>query len=384
MRRLIGFALAFALAVNITSGVCGAEPPHKLAALTFDDGPHAVYTAQLLDGLKERGVPATFFFLGQCAEENQELVRRAYEEGHEVACHTWSHPDLTKLSDEKIKSQIDRCSDLFDGILGEQSSYLVRPPYGSTDRRVRAAVDQVMLFWSVDTLDWKLKDEEKVYQNIISEVRDGSVILCHDIHKTTIPAALRAVDTLRTQGYEFVTVSELFRRRGVEPQRGKLYSECAPGPADPGPLQEPVISFGTAAEGRAVVTIDAQMPVYYTTDGTYPDGRSTRYSGPFTVENGTEIRAVAAWKLNGSRSPMSTAKWEQPAAVRVAATVHDPAPAPQSRRETAAQPVSSGINPVLLVFGILLPLAWLDVRRREAAARRKRRRRPRFDWDAEA
>ena len=381
MRRLIGFALAFALAVDITPVVHGAEPTHKLAALTFDDGPHAVYTAQLLDGLKERGVPATFFFLGQCAEENQELVRRAYEEGHEVACHTWSHPDLTKLSDEKIKSQIDRCSDLFDGILGEQSSYLVRPPYGSTDRRVRAAVDRVMLFWSVDTLDWKLKDEEKVYRNIISEVRDGSVILCHDIHKTTIPAALRAVDTLRTQGYEFVTVSELFRRRGVEPQRGKLYSECAPGPADPGPLQEPVISFGTAAEGRAVVTIDAQMPVYYTTDGTYPDGRSTRYTGPFTVEDGTEIRAVAAWKLNGSRSAMSTAKWEQPAAVQVAAPIHDPVPPRENHRDAAAQRELSGLHLALVVLG--LSLVVLDVRHRQAKARRKRRRRPHFNCDAD-
>ena len=310
MRKLIGMLLAVILAAGMIPDISGRGQPHKLVALTFDDGPHALYTARLLDGLRERRVQATFFFLGQRAEQNQELVRRAYEEGHEVGCHTWSHPDLTKLSDGAIKSQIERCRVLFDGILGTQAAYLVRPPYGNADNRVRSAVDQVMLTWSVDPLDWKLLDEELVYQNILSGVRDGAIILCHDIHATTVPAVLRAVDELLEQGYEFVTVSELFRRRGVEPRKGKLYRSCGPGPEDPGPLAEPVISFGTAAEGQALVTIDAQVPVYYTTDGSYPDGRSIRYTGPFTVSGGTVIRAVAAWKLNGSRSPITTARWE--------------------------------------------------------------------------
>ena len=200
MRKIIGFALAIVLVVNIMPKISGEPQPRKLVALTFDDGPHAIYTAQLLDGLKERSVPATFFFIGQRAEQNQVLVRRAYEEGHEVGCHTWSHPDLTKLSDEKIKSQIEQCRDLFDGILGEQPAYLVRPPYGNADRRVRTAVDQVMLTWSVDPLDWKLKDEEQVCENILSGVRDGSIILCHDIHKTTVPAVLRAVAAWKLNG----------------------------------------------------------------------------------------------------------------------------------------------------------------------------------------
>ena len=214
----------------------------------------------------------------------------------------------------QIKDQIQRCRELFDEILGKQPCYLVRPPYGNADRRVQAAVDQVMLTWSVDPLDWKIKDDEQVAQNIIADVRDGSIILCHDIHKTTVPAVLRAVDVLREEGYEFVTVSELFRRRGVEPGLDRIYRQCAPGAEDPGPLAEPVISFETSGHGQAVVTIDAQVPVYYTTDGSYPDGRSIRYTGPFTVADGTQIRAVAAWKLNGSRSSISSAKWEYVAA----------------------------------------------------------------------
>ena len=363
MKRFISFAALLILLVNITHVRATGEPAHKLVALTFDDGPHRVYTEELLDGLSERGVPVTFFFLGECAVETPELVRRAYEEGHEIACHTWSHPDLLTLSDEKIQSQLRRCYDLFDEILGEGSDYLVRPPYGSVDKRVRAAVDQVMLSWSVDTLDWKLKDEELVYQNIVSEARDGAIILCHDIHKTTIPAALRAIDTLRLEGYEFVTVSELFRRRGVEPQKGKLYCQCAPGAEDPGPIPEPVISFGTGAEGNITVTIDSEVPVYYTTDGSYPDGRSQRYTGPFTVTDGTEVRAVAAWKLNGSRSGSSTARW-----VRPTAEVPEP-------ENTDVQPVQSrqGTAPAFAA-GVAAGAAArgaADVRRR----RRRRRRR---------
>lgn len=382
MKKFLCFAAVFMVLVNITPRMTAAGSP-KLAALTFDDGPHAVYTEQLLDGLKERGIPVTFFFLGQCAESNPELVRRAYEEGHEIGCHTWSHPDLKKLSDEKIRSQLGRCRELFSSLLGEGNSYLVRPPYGSTDKRVRAAMDAVGVFWSVDTLDWKLKDEEQVYRKIISETRDGAIILCHDIHKTTIPAALRAVDTLRMEGYEFVTVSELMRRRGVEPVKGKLYSACKPGVQDPGPIPVPVISMETLSNGQGTVTIESDVPVYYTLDGTCPDGTSQRYAGPFVVEDGTEIRAIAAWQLNGSRSAVGTARWKQPPAIRAADSEHA-----AIRSEQLPQPVpevpmdgeSAGFPWLLAGIGVLIPAAALDVRSRRMAARR-RRPRPKIRWE---
>lgn len=379
MKKFLRISALLLTLVNITTIHAKADS-HKLAALTFDDGPHAVYTAELLDGLKERGVNVTFFFLGQCAAENPELVRRAYEEGHEIGSHTWSHPDLKKLSDEKIRSQLDRCRNLFSDLLGEER-FLVRPPYGSTDRRVRAAMDAVGVFWSVDTLDWKLKDEEQVYQNIVTEARDGSIILCHDIHKTTIPAALRAVDELRREGYEFVTVSELMRRRGVEPVKGKLYSSCGPGVLDPGPIPEPVISLETLGEGRGTVTITSDVPVYYTTDGSCPDGRSQRYTGPFFVEDGTEVRAVAAWKLNGSRSAVSVARWEQPQPSQTVPQSHGPFQSPDKARPG---PVTQGKIPRLLwgvwVFPGLLLLEVRNCRARRTAARR-RRRRPRIKWE---
>jgi len=377
MKRFLRFVALLLAMVNITPIHANAVSEPKLVALTFDDGPHATYTAQLLDGLKERGVPVTFFMLGQCAEAEPDLVRRAYEEGHEIACHTWSHPDLQKLSDEIIRSQITRCCDLFDEILGVENEYLVRPPYGSTDKRVRAAVDEVMLFWSVDTLDWKLKDEEKVYQKILSEVHDGAIILCHDIHKTTIPAALRAVDTLRAQGYEFVTVSELFRRRGVEPVAGKLYSACAPGAVDPGPIPEPVIRFESAGDGSATVIIDSDVPVCYTTNGSYPDGASTSYSGPFTVEDGTEIKAAAVWRHNGSRSAVVSAQWVRPVSVSVPIHDHVPVPAPQNRRAIPAEQETTEWSWLAPVYLLMLAAAWADIHGKRMAKHR-RRRRPKF------
>ena len=380
MKKFLSFAAAIILVVNITLKPSAAAAP-KLAALTFDDGPHPVYTELLLDGLKERGAQATFFFLGQCAESNPELVRRAYEEGHEIGSHTWSHPNLKKLSDEKIRDQLGRCRALFSELLGEGNSYLVRPPYGSADRRVREAMDAVGVFWSVDTLDWKLKDEEQVYQKIISETKDGAIILCHDIHRTTIPAALRAVDTLREAGYEFVTVSELLRRRGVEPVKGKLYSSCKPVAADPGPIPEPVISLQTLGGGRGTVTIASDVPVYYTTDGTCPDGRSRRYTGPFSVEDGTEVRAVAAWKLNGSRSSVSVARWDQPASERVLPRARGSGSAPGGPSQISVAGICMrSLLWLKWVFPGILVLTGMELRERRAAAQR-RRPVPRIRWE---
>ena len=110
MKRLLSLLLALVLVLSLLPGVplrAEAKTGGKLLALTFDDGPSSKYTTQLLDGLKERGVPVTFFFLGEMAEDNRAIVRRAYEEGHEIACHTWDHPNLTKCSTSEVKKQIE-------------------------------------------------------------------------------------------------------------------------------------------------------------------------------------------------------------------------------------------------------------------------------------
>lgn len=314
MKRMITLLLALALVITMFPALplrAEAKTGGKLVALTFDDGPSSKYTTQLLDGLKERGVPVTFFILGEMAEDNRAIVRRAYEEGHEIACHSWDHPNLTNCSTEKVKKQMEDTFEELDRACGDEADYLVRPPYGSTNQKVRDAIDAPLIYWSVDSEDWSLLNAEKVRKKIVADTYDGAIILCHDIHKTTIPAALSAIDELMDKGYEFVTVSELYRRRGRELEDHKLHYNSNKNGIDYGPIPAPQISFTGDPKGVNTVTItcsDSNVPLYYTLDGSYPNQEATRYTGPFTVPYGTTVTAVAAYKLNGSRSTLTVQK----------------------------------------------------------------------------
>lgn len=249
MRKICLTVLLAIFVVYITLMPAQAEKGGKLVALTFDDGPSGKYTETLLDGLQERGVKVTFFVLGQNAQRYPEIIRRAYEEGHEIGCHSWNHPDLTELGDEKILAQFQDSFAVLDELCGQQGNYLIRPPYGNTDERVRALLDSPLICWSVDSRDWEYLDAEKVREQIVKDAYDGAIILCHDIHSTTIPAALEAIDLLMEEGYEFVTVSELFRRRDVQMEAGKLYYNCRPNGTDLGPVEvvETTVPTETAA-----------------------------------------------------------------------------------------------------------------------------------------
>lgn len=308
MKRFLGLILAVVLTMSLIPVRVQAKTGGKLVALTFDDGPDSKYTKQLLDGLKERNVPVTFFVLGKNAKSNRQLIKRAYEEGHEIASHTWNHPNLTKCNDSEIKNQIEDTFEELDRACGNEADYLVRPPYGSTNQRVRNAINAPLVCWSVDPEDWSLRNAGKVRRKIVADAYDGCIILCHDIHKTTIPGALGAIDDLMDLGYEFVTVSELYRRRGRQLEPHILYYNSNKNGTDYGPIPTPQITVSGDASGRNTVTItctDKKVPLYYTLDGSYPNQDAKRYTGPFTVSYGTKITAVAAYKLNGSRSKLS-------------------------------------------------------------------------------
>ena len=329
MKKILSLLLAVVLVLTIFPALplrAEAKTGGKLVALTFDDGPSSKYTSQLLDGLKERGVPVTFFILGEMAEDNRAIVRRAYEEGHEIACHTWDHPNLTGCSEEKIKKQIEDTFEELDRACGDEADYLVRPPYGSTNQKVRDAIDAPLIYWSVDSEDWSLLNITKVRNKIVADTYDGAIILCHDIHKTTIPAALGAIDDLMDMGYEFVTVSELFRRRGRELEDHKLHYNSNKNGIDYGPIPAPKITFTGDPKGVNTVTItcsDPEVPLYYTLDGSYPNQNATRYTGPFEVPYGTKVTAVAAWKLNGSRSALTVKTADQIRIVAPTITLND-------------------------------------------------------------
>ena len=209
---------------------------YKLIAITFDDGPGA-YTEELLDALAERGVKATFFLVGSNAKRYPELLERMVAEGPPIGNHSYNHENLAKLSTAKIQETLANCRVYLAAAGGEDVTYYIRPPYGSVNSTVKAAVDAPLINWSVDPEDWKYRNTDTVVNNIMSATKDGDIILLHDIYKTSVDAAKIVIDRLQAKGFEFVTVSELFRRRGIEPEAGKVYFYARNNGVNLGPLE---------------------------------------------------------------------------------------------------------------------------------------------------
>jgi peptidoglycan-N-acetylglucosamine deacetylase len=181
-------------------------------AMTFDDGPHATNTAKLLEIAAKRHIKLTFFVLGECVERNPTVLQREVAEGHEVGNHSWSHPNLAKLSDDAVRNQLQKTEDLIVKTAGVKPK-LMRPPYGELTKRQRIWVNHdfgyKVILWDVDPLDWKRPGPDVVARRIIAGTRPGSIILSHDIHPPTIDAMPQVFDALLAKGFKFVTVSEL-------------------------------------------------------------------------------------------------------------------------------------------------------------------------------
>lgn len=192
---------------EVTSDGAVAESKGKIA-LTFDDGPHPYYTEQLLDGLKERNVKASFFILGAHAEENSELVERMAEEGHLIGNHTYNHVQLTNVNEELFKEEIRSTSEMLEKITGETVEY-IRPPFGSWDKKFEEELNMFPVLWTVDPLDWCSNNSDSIVRKVVSDIKENDIILLHDEYKTSVTAALAIVDVLQKEGYEFVTVEEI-------------------------------------------------------------------------------------------------------------------------------------------------------------------------------
>ena len=310
MKRKIAFVLVMIMIFALFPAAAFAAPNDKLIALTFDDGP-AANTKRLLDGLRERNVKCTFFLVGTGVEYRPELVKQMWLDGHEIASHTYNHPALTGESDDNIRKQLQKTDALLDKALGFDQSYMLRPPYGDYNSRVLNTVGVPCFYWSMDTYDWKTQNADSVYNEFIKQARDGSLALLHDTHGTSVDAALRAIDTLKAKGYEFVTVSEMFYRRGINLQAGKIYFNAYPGSygtADG--IAEPVIRDSITDKGKQVtITGDSRGSVYYTTNGEYPTPANSKlYKGPFAVSKDTTVKAVSVIKWNGLRSDVTSVK----------------------------------------------------------------------------
>lgn len=180
----------------------------KLIALTFDDGPHSVYTSRLLDGLRERNIHATFFLLGENIDGKEAVVRQMKEDGHLICNHGYTHVQMNKEALERARSQIEETNGKIEAITGQRPEYL-RPPYGSWNEELECATDMTVVLWSLDSLDWKLQNTGKVVRKVLKTVEPGDIVLMHDVFPTSVLAALEIIDTLTKRGYTFVTVDEL-------------------------------------------------------------------------------------------------------------------------------------------------------------------------------
>jgi peptidoglycan/xylan/chitin deacetylase (PgdA/CDA1 family) len=194
----------------------------KYVALTFDDGPRADTTPRLLDGLRQRGASATFFLVGEQIDANADVVKRMKEEGHQVGNHTWSHIRIKGASNALVEAEVSKTDAEIRKVLGD-GVYWVRPPYGLIDESQEKLFTVPLVRWSVDPEDWKLRNADADVKAVLSHVRPGDIILMHDSVPASVDAALRIVDTLEAQGYEFVTVQELLELYGVTPQPGVAY-----------------------------------------------------------------------------------------------------------------------------------------------------------------
>lgn len=226
MRRFLVLILSVSLLVLPVR----AEAQPKYAVLTFDDGPSGRFTRRLLEGLKERDVKATFLLCGYRIKDYPEEARQIAQEGHEIGIHGYSHDCMCCMSREQVGREIlDTAALLPKGV----HPIFLRPPGGKCGEAMYAAAKQqglAVLNWSLDSRDWALKDAAALTRRVVENVRDGDVILMHDMYDSSVDAALAIIDRLTEQGYRFVTATQLVRLRGIRFRPGAVY--CSFPPAD--------------------------------------------------------------------------------------------------------------------------------------------------------
>ena len=201
-------------------------PKEKAVALTFDDGPSRDNDGTILEALQANGAHATFFVLGNRARVDGDIMQMILDAGCEIASHSWDHPQLSKIKWKKAKSQIDRTDRIVSKLLNGYQISLLRPPYGSISKTMRKKVEKPMILWSLDTEDWKSRNAKKVFNRVKKEVKDGDIILMHDIHPETAEAVKKIVPWLSEQGYDMLTVTELMARKGKTMEGGKAYLDA--------------------------------------------------------------------------------------------------------------------------------------------------------------
>lgn len=193
----------------------------KMVAFTFDDGP-SYNTIKIVNTLVKYDSKATFFLVGNKIEKYAKTMDVLVKNGMDIGNHTYSHKELTKLSDKEILKEIDLTNEVIYNKTGIKPMFL-RPSYGAMNKRIKKLSTMPIIIWNIDTLDWKYHNSNKIKDKILKYVSDGDIILMHDTYVATLNAIEMVIPELKKQGYKIVSVSELFKYKGVKPKLGIGY-----------------------------------------------------------------------------------------------------------------------------------------------------------------
>ena len=193
----------------------------RMIALTFDDGPN-YNTSKVIDVLNKYDIKATFFVLGSRAINNKDILKKMADSGMEIGNHTYNHLLLTKYDENKIRSEIEDTSEVIYSATKKKPK-LLRPSYGSVNNKIKKVANMPIIIWDIDTLDWKYHNSKRITSRVVNKVRDGDIILMHDIYSASLNALSNIIPILQDNGYEFVTIDELFYYKGISLENGKVY-----------------------------------------------------------------------------------------------------------------------------------------------------------------
>lgn len=194
----------------------------KMVALTYDDGP-SVYTPTILKTLKKNDSVATFFVVGSRVSTYSKTVQKAYDNGCQIGNHTYDHKILTRVGKKEVQKQVSKTNRAVKKVIGI-NPVVMRPPGGATSSNIKSWVGMPSIIWSIDTLDWKTRDSASTQKAVLNHVKDGDIILMHDLYQATATASRTIIPELTRRGYQLVTVSELAECRGGMKQN-KSYSK---------------------------------------------------------------------------------------------------------------------------------------------------------------
>lgn len=206
--------------IDANARMNGKEVP--MVALTFDDGPDSEKTEAILNLLKEKQVKATFFVIGAQVEENADLIQRMALEGHQIGIHTYKHVDLSCLDESEQRLEIRKTEEVIEKIVGEQN-LMLRPPFGQMNTVLENWIDRPIILWSVDTEDWTDRPAIEVIMQTVENVRDGDIILMHDVSENGLEAVAGIIDEMHRMGYTFLTIEELFLCKEIALENGRTY-----------------------------------------------------------------------------------------------------------------------------------------------------------------